>query len=258
MLTRKLGEIGSDIYRAIVFPFVRISIELKTKSIMKQRTYTNKGTVLRGRNYIGKGSVLTNVDFGFGSYISANGDLANARVGKYCSIGPNLTSVGGNHPVHDFVSIHPAFYARNNGAGFDYMDCIEGSRTTDSRKTSGAENQNNAGSTLASGNLFDENKYVDQAKGYFYEIGNDVWIGANVSICQGVYIADGAVVGTGTLVNKDLEPYGIYAGVPAKKIGSRFTDEEIEKLLNLKWWDKGEEWIKLHANEFNDIRKLEF
>lgn len=251
MLTRKLGEIGSDIYRAIVFPFVRISIELKTKSIMKQRTYTNKGTVLRGRNYIGKGSVLTNVDFGFGSYISANGDLANARVGKYCSIGPNLTSVGGNHPVHDFVSIHPAFYARNNGAGFDYMDSISMTDTSGS-----GDSVKSTIEVAKSGNLFDENKYIDESKGYFYEIGNDVWIGANVSICQGVHIADGAVVGTGALVNKDLEPYGIYAGIPAKKIGSRFSDEEIEKLLNLKWWDKGEEWIKLHAAEFKNIKDL--
>ena len=241
MLARKLGEIGSDIYRSVVFPFVRIVIELKTKSIMKQRTYMNKGTVLRGRNFIGKGTVLTNVDFGFGSYISVNGDLANAKVGKYCSIGPNLTSVGGNHPVHDFVSIHPAFYSRNNGAGFDYMDCIEAS--LDEKVT---------------GNLFDEDKYVDEEKGYFYEIGNDVWIGANVSICQGVHIGDGAVVGANALVNKDLEPYGIYAGVPAKKIGSRFSEKDIEKLLAIKWWDNDEEWIKHHSGEFLNVKSMTF
>lgn len=229
MLTRKLGEIASALYRAIVFPFVRMGIECRTKSIMKQGSYVNKGTVLRGKNFIGKGSVLTNTDMGFGSYISVNGDLSNAKVGKYCSIGPNLASIGGNHPLKDFVSIHPAFYAANNGAGFTYVDEKDAST------------------------IYEENKYVNKEKGYFYEVGNDVWIGANVSICQGVHIGDGAVIGANALVNKDVEPYAIYAGVPAKKIGMRFSDEEIEKLLEMKWWDKDEDWIRENAASFRNI-----
>ena len=225
MLIRKLGEIGSSFYRTIIFPFVRIAIELKTKSIMKQKSYVNKGTVLRGRNFVGKNSVLTNVDLGFGSYVSSNADLSNAKVGKYCSIGPNLSSIGGNHPLNHHKSTHPAFYAKNNASGFSYL-------------------------TGEKDSIFTEDKYVDESKRYFYEIGNDVWIGANVSICQGVTIGDGAVIGACSLVNKDVEPYAVYAGVPAKKIKQRLTDETIEKLLNEKWWDKGEEWIKEHASEF--------
>lgn len=225
MLIRKLGEIGSSFYRTIIFPFVRIAIELKTKSIMKQKSYVNKGTVLRGRNFVGKNSVLTNVDLGFGSYVSSNADLSNAKVGKYCSIGPNLSSIGGNHPLNHHKSTHPAFYAKNNASGFSYL-------------------------TGEKDSIFTEDKYVDESKRYFYEIGNDVWIGANVSICQGVTIGDGAVIGACSLVNKDVESYAVYAGVPAKKIKQRFTDETIEKLLNEKWWDKGEEWIKEHASEF--------
>lgn len=228
MLTRKLGEVASILYRALIFPFVRIYIEATTKSIMKQGTYVNKGTVLRGRNFLGKGSVLTNADLGFGSYISVNGDLSNARVGKYCSIGPNLCSIGGNHPVKEFASIHPAFYAKENGAGFSYV----------------------------SENLFDEDKFVDKSLGYFYEVGNDVWIGANVSICQGIHIGDGAVIGANSLVNKDVEPYAIYVGVPAKKIGQRFSDEEIEKLLKLKWWEKDEKWIRENATKFKNVGEL--
>ena len=225
MLIRKLGEIGSSFYRTIIFPFVRIAIELKTKSIMKQKSYVNKGTVLRGRNFVGKNSVLTNVDLGFGSYVSSNADLSNAKVGKYCSIGPNLSSIGGNHPLNHHKSTHPAFYAKNNASGFSYL-------------------------TGEKDSIFTEDKYVDESKRYFYEIGNDVWIGANVSICQGVTIGDGAVIGACSLVNKDVEPYAVYAGITAKKIKQRFTDETIEKLLNEKWWDKGEEWIKEHASEF--------
>ena len=65
MLARKLGEIGSLLYRALIFPFVRIKIEVSSKSIMKQGTYINKGTILRGRNFIGKNTCLTNTDLGF-------------------------------------------------------------------------------------------------------------------------------------------------------------------------------------------------
>lgn len=243
MLTRKLGEIGSSIYRAVIYPFKRISIECRTNSKMKQRTYTNKGTVLRGRNFIGRGSVLTNTDFGYGSYISSNGDLSNARVGKYCSIGPNLVSVGGSHPVKEFVSIHPAFYARDNASEVSYFDDVIKKMTEEEAKKY----------DVISGSIYNENKYVDEEKGYYYEIGNDVWIGANVSICQGVTIGDGAVVGTGAVVLKDVEPYAIYAGVPAKKIGTRFSEEEIKSLLEMKWWDKDEAWIKEHASEFRNI-----
>ena len=181
--------------------------------------------MLRGRNFVGKNSVLTNVDLGFGSIVNSNADLSNAKVGKYCSIGPNLSSIGGNHPLNHHKSTHPAFYAKNNASGFSYL-------------------------TGEKDSIFTENKYVDESKRYFYEIGNDVWIGANVSICQGVTIGDGAVIGACSLVNKDVEPYAVYAGIPAKKIKQRFTDETKEKLLNEKWWDKDEEWIKEHAYEF--------
>lgn len=237
MLTRKLGEIGSLLYRALIFPFVRIKIEVSSKSIMKQGTYINKGTILRGRNFIGKNTCLTNTDLGFGSYISVNGDLSNAKVGKYCSIGPNFSSVGGNHPVRECVSIHPAFYAVNNGAGFSYI-----------------KNDDVVG--VKSKALFEENKYIDEEKGYHFKVGNDVWIGANVSICQGVSVGDGAVIGANSLVNKDIEPYAIYAGVPAKKIGMRFSDEQISKLLEMKWWDKDEAWIKEHAIEFKNVNNF--
>ena len=68
-------------------------------------------------------------------------------------------------------------------------------------------------------------------------IGNDVWIGNNVTIMPGVKIGDGAVIGTNATVTKDVEPYSIVAGNPAKLIRKRFDDETIEFLLKLKWWD---------------------
>lgn len=70
-------------------------------------------------------------------------------------------------------------------------------------------------------------------------IGNDVWIGARVVIVGGVTIGDGAVIGGGAVVTKDVEPYTIVGGNPAKPIRKRFSDDVIERLLKVQWWDYG-------------------
>lgn len=68
-------------------------------------------------------------------------------------------------------------------------------------------------------------------------IGNDVWIARGATILSGVRIGDGAVIGAGAVVTKDVEPYSIVAGNPARLIRKRFDDETIRKLLEIKWWD---------------------
>ncbi len=68
-------------------------------------------------------------------------------------------------------------------------------------------------------------------------VGNDVWIGANVCIQKGVKVGDGAIIGSGAIVTKDVLPYSIVVGNPAKILRYRFTDEDIEMFLQTKWWD---------------------
>ena len=97
---------------------------------------------------------------------------------------------------------------------------------------------------------FNEVKYTDIQNGYCIDIGNDVWIGKGVMITDGVTIGDGAVVGACSLVLSDIEPYAIYAGSPARKVGERFDGETVRKLMEIRWWDKGEEWIEEHAKLF--------
>lgn len=75
-------------------------------------------------------------------------------------------------------------------------------------------------------------------------IGNDVWIGSEAIIMPGVTIGDGAVIGTGALVTKDIEPYAIMGGTPAKLIRKRFDDAQIAKLLELRWWNWKDEELK--------------
>lgn len=81
-------------------------------------------------------------------------------------------------------------------------------------------------------------------------IGNDVWIGENVTILPGVHIGDGAIIGANSVVAKDIEPYAVAVGNPCHVVKKRFTEEKIQTLLNLKWWDWGEEKI------FNNLEAL--
>ena len=81
-------------------------------------------------------------------------------------------------------------------------------------------------------------------------IGNDVWVGANATILSGVTIGDGAVVAAGSIVVKDVPPYSIVAGVPAKVIKYRFSQEVINSLLKIKWWDMKEEFLIANINDF--------
>ncbi len=68
-------------------------------------------------------------------------------------------------------------------------------------------------------------------------IGNDVWIGYNVTFMPGVHVGDGAIIGTNALVTKDVEPYSVVGGNPAKLIRKRFSDDEISQLLHIAWWN---------------------
>ena len=91
-------------------------------------------------------------------------------------------------------------------------------------------------------------------------IGNDVWIGNSATFMQGVKIGDGAIIGTNALVTKDVEPYTIVGGNPAKPIKKRFSDEEIAFLLKLKWWNWPIEKIteNLNAITSSDFKALGF
>ena len=85
-------------------------------------------------------------------------------------------------------------------------------------------------------------------------IGNDVWIGANTTVLNGVKIGDGAVVGANSVVTKDVPPYAIYGG--GELLRFRFEKEQRDFLLELRWWDKDPEWLRSNNELFSDIDKL--
>jgi len=154
------------------------------------------------------------------SYIANGGRVNNAEVGKFCSIGPDVRIGLGKHPIRNFVSTHPAFYSQTNASGVSFAD---------------------------------RNTFVESER---VIIGNDVWIGQGVIVCDGVHIGDGACVAAGAVVSKDVEPYALVGGVPARLIRYRFNTDTIDRLLELRWWDKDTSWIRAHWELFSDVERF--
>lgn len=201
-----------------------ISINNELNCIIDKSVIINSNTKFEGRNQISRKTVLNDSYIGYGSYIADNCTFFKTKIGKFCSIADNVKIIGGNHPTKVIVSTHPLFYTNKT---YCYM-------------------------TYGAKNIFEEFSFADENKEYYCIIGNDVWIGSNVKIINGVNIADGAIVTAGAVVTKNVPPYSIAGGIPAKIIGYRFTDDQINHLLEIKWWNKDETWIKEKIGIFSN------
>ena len=186
-------------------------------------------TVFEGDNLVHKRSLLVDSYLSRHSYIAFDCRLFGARIGKFCSIGPRVYTGFSNHPTDTFVSTFLAFYKDTRKVfGYSYYTGLQ----------PGFE------------------MYRKTASGYLVDIGHDVWIGADVKIMDGVSIGNGAVVAAGAVVTKDVPPYAIVGGVPAKIIKYRFTPDQIEFLQQFKWWNMPEDWIRENWQMFEDIEKF--
>lgn len=164
---------------------------------------------------IESGTSFINSKMGKYSFCGYDCEMLNVNIGNYCSIANNVVIGGAMHPMH-WVSMSPVFYAGR-----------------DSVKKKFAEYQR------------DEDKPVN--------IEHDVWIGQYSMIKQGVSIGTGAVIGMGSIVTKDVPPYEIWAGNPAKFIKKRFDDETIKKLLQSEWWNKPDSEMEKIGKYFNNV-----
>ena len=183
---------------------------------------------LDGYNFIDSNSSIINSKIGIGTYVSSGSKIVFTRIGNFCSIGRNLSIIVGRHPFQPNVSTSPVFYGNQlKRVGLVVKKQIK----------------------LQT----EEYIYVDQNKNYMVSIGSDVWIGDNVSILGGVKVGHGAVLGAGSMITKDVKPYSIVAGNPAKFIKARFSNEKIEKLLNTEWWNWDLDRILENSSKFSDV-----
>ena len=170
-------------------------------------------------------SVIRNCDIGYGTYFSPHCVADNTWIGKYCSVADDVTIGPGNHPSSVWVSTYPAFYRD--------FSCF----------TNFTFHQGKEKYPL----------FKNVSGPYACRIGHDVWIGRGATVLSGVTIGNGAIIGTGAVVLKDVAPYEIVAGIPAKHIRYRFSPEQIEALTEMRWWDRSPEWLKTHYADFEDI-----
>jgi chloramphenicol O-acetyltransferase type B len=146
------------------------------------------------------------------TYLGRDCWITNTTIGKFCSIAQRLSCGAGNHPTH-MLSTSPAFYQTYPicGISFSANNAYEGQPAT--------------------------------------TIGHDVWIGADVFIKSGVKVGNGAIIAAGAMVMKDVAPYAIVGGVPAREIRKRYPEDQIQILEALAWWD-------LPESEFRELAPI--
>jgi virginiamycin A acetyltransferase len=162
---------------------------------------------------------VSETTIGYGTAIGKNSYISLTKIGNFCSIGPNVICGWGIHPLSG-VSINPAFYSTKKQNSF----------------------------TFSKTDKFTERKSI--------EIGSDVFIGANVTILDGVTIGHGAVIGAGAVVSKDIPPFAIAVGCPIQIMRYRFDPNIIDELLDISWWDKEENMLKLVESEFSNVESF--
>lgn len=174
----------------------------------------NKISTISDNTVLFSNVVLLNANVDKYTYIQSGSVVSSANIGKFCSIASNVTIGLAAHPTC-MVSTSPIFYDNTQPLPFFF--------------TAQKEFENIMPTT-----------YIE----------SDVWVGQNVMIKSGITIGVGAIVGTGAVVTKNVEPYSIVGGIPAKHIKYRFEKDIREKLLTSKWWTLNEEKLTKLASYF--------
>lgn len=187
---------------------------LISKILKKIHIPAIKSSNIHFSSKIGSFSHIVNVTVNRYSYVGSNCSVIDSDIGSFCSIADNVIIGGASHPM-DWVSTSPVFHIGKNFL----------------RKN------------------FSKHEYNVTMK---TTLKNDIWIGNNSLIKSGVTIENGAIVGMGSVVTKDIGAYEIWAGNPAKFIRKRFNEEEIKVLLHSLWWEYNDNELVKLANVINN------
>lgn len=188
---------------------------LFSKLIAKIQIPAIKNSQISKNTYIGEKSIVYDSIINDFSYIGPNTSVVKVRIGKFCSIAGNCI-IGMAQHEKNYVSTSPVFFSTKNCLNINF------------------------------GN------YAPRIN-EFTIIGNDVWIGTHVLIRSGIKIGDGAIVGMGSVVTKDVPPYSIVAGVPARVISLRFNDKSLcERMSSSQWWNLDIKTLKRVSQYINN------
>lgn len=197
-----------------------MNLEFLYCKILKRLKGRALHNVKKGREVkIYSGCQIVDSVIGDFTYCSYDTKIINANIGKFCSIASRVTIGAAEHPL-DWVSTSPVF-----------------------------ENVKNSGTSIRFAN--EELPPVKTTN-----IGNDVWIGEGAMIKQGVTIGNGAVIGAMAMVTKDVPAYSIVAGVPAKVLRYRFTEEIIKDLEEIEWWNLDDNTLKKVGKYIKEPKKF--
>jgi len=167
---------------------------------------------------------------GFCSYIAPDCQIYG-KIGRFVSIAPFCRFTAGMHPyTYPSATTSPVFFSLMKQCGFTYADR----------------------------QMADEFRWADPEKKYAVVVGNDCWLQTNVTVMSGVTIGDGAVVLAGAIVTKDVPPYAIVGGIPARILKYRYDPDDIDFLLSFRWWERGERWWKENwrlLSSIDDLKK---
>ena len=185
-----------------------------SKILKKIRGKSVKNSIIHPTSKIEPGSHVLNSTFDKHSFCGYDCQIYNSDIGSFCSIADNVIIGPATHPF-DWVGGSPVFYSGK--------DSVKAKFSEFDRKT------------------------LDRTL-----IGNDVWIGINSIIKSGVKIGHGSIIGMGSVVTKDVEPYTIVGGCPAKFLKMRFNSDIISGLLHSKWWELEESHLKRLAKHIKE------
>lgn len=191
---------------------------LISKLLRRMRPPALQGCKIEEGSRVLSNSDLRNVVIGRYSYCGYRCQINNCTIGSFCSISDTVVIGRAEHQIQ-LVSTSPVFVTGNNTlrANFASHPSVESKKTI---------------------------------------IGSDVWIGVGAIIRAGVRVGDGAVIGAGSVVTKDVPPYSIFAGAPAKEIRKRFDEETIEALLAIRWWEWPSDRIISNGDAFSSPSEL--
>jgi phosphonate metabolism protein (transferase hexapeptide repeat family) len=156
--------------------------------------------------------------FGDYSYVVNDSDIIYAEIGRFCSIAAHTRINPGNHPLERVALNHFTYRSSAYGLGED------------------------------------DSSFFDWRRGHRVTLGNDVWIGHGAVVLPGVSIGDGAAIGAGAVVSKDIPPFAVAVGVPARVVRHRFPAEIVAALQRIAWWDWPHDRLR---NALADFRALD-